>query len=333
MLLFIGAATHAQNADTLIARGIEYHDRGEFKSAEKLYKQAIELAPEKALAWYELALTYYHWGKMKKAERAINKAVALEDLDICADVFALQGSLYDDMGYAYKAIWAYQEGIAECGPSYSLYYNMGLAQWKMGDVDAAGESFNESAQLNPFTPSSHILLWAVYSSSGQKVRSALPGLFSFIFETETNRSEMVFENLSGILYPVYDEDGNIELDMKTFSLGTQGAEGLTGKDFEWSLKVAKLAGDAKDSLDEIETFHFITSAYIDYVHELRPEDPGTDAVWLLYEPAFYEMKELGLLSTYCYMVYAPYNEEASTWVEEHAEEVDALVAFVEELEI
>ncbi len=57
--------------------GVIHAGRREFKRAEEMFRQAVKLDPDYALAWYNLAVTYKHTKEMEKCKECFYKAKQL----------------------------------------------------------------------------------------------------------------------------------------------------------------------------------------------------------------------------------------------------------------
>ena len=89
--------------------GEEYFNRGEFGTAEKYFREAVEKAPEDAGAWIGLAASYDRIGRFDLADRAYRSAIKLsgETTDILNDLgysYMLRGNLPVARKYLQKAL-------------------------------------------------------------------------------------------------------------------------------------------------------------------------------------------------------------------------------------
>jgi Flp pilus assembly protein TadD len=64
-------------SDEPLRLGLEYFNRGEFGTAERYFRDAVEKTPRDATAWVGLAATYDRIGRFDLADRAYANAVRL----------------------------------------------------------------------------------------------------------------------------------------------------------------------------------------------------------------------------------------------------------------
>ena len=118
----------------------------DFKSAVKLFDEAIQLNPNNARAWYGRGTAY---GDLKQHEQAI------QDLNKALE-FKQHEFMYNNRGLAYNNLKQYERAIADFDKAIQLnpnfataYYNRGLAYLKQQQYEQAIQDYNRAIQLNP----------------------------------------------------------------------------------------------------------------------------------------------------------------------------------------
>src|ERR1700744_2174737 len=105
-------AQHKAEAEATVARGIPYHDKGDYEGALKRYDSALALDKDNALALEEKALTLMTMEKydasIECCERAIKKHSGDPTLKM---LYVTYGTDYDYEKKTYKSIETYDEGI------------------------------------------------------------------------------------------------------------------------------------------------------------------------------------------------------------------------------
>jgi Flp pilus assembly protein TadD len=87
--------------------GLAYYNKGDYTTAERYYREALEIEPEFVLALRGIGKTYLAQGKAPKAVRALERAVALapENAALQMDL----GNAYKYAGEPVKAKFAYEK--------------------------------------------------------------------------------------------------------------------------------------------------------------------------------------------------------------------------------
>ena len=157
-------------ASSLNNFGVLYMERGDYKSAEQLYKQALEIRkkalgeehPGVGTSSFNLGVLYYKIGDYKSAEPYYKSALDIykrtlgEEHPSYASSLNNLGILYADMG-DYKAAEAYYKQALEIekkalGEEHSDYAsslnNLGILYSDMGDYKAAETYLNRAIKLN-----------------------------------------------------------------------------------------------------------------------------------------------------------------------------------------
>ena len=87
--------------------GIAYYNKKDYASAEKYYRDALDLQPDFALALRGLGKTYIALNKLPEAVSILEKAV--KTLPHSADLHMDLGNAYHMQGQAQKALFSYQK--------------------------------------------------------------------------------------------------------------------------------------------------------------------------------------------------------------------------------
>ncbi|MBK7407986.1 MAG: tetratricopeptide repeat protein [Saprospirales bacterium] len=118
---------------------------------ESSLRKAVELAPDFALAWYNLSRLYEVQGKEQEALAHLDKAIALQEDHAKAyfDRARLRGAQGDTRG----ALADYNEAIAaQSEPYLQAYLNRGLTRKMLGDFGGALADINHVIELEGTSP-------------------------------------------------------------------------------------------------------------------------------------------------------------------------------------
>ncbi len=152
-------------------KGMELYRRyrsADNESAIELYKRALELDPDYALARAGLADAYYQrWQRFGYSSEAVEfsieeaqKAIALDPT--LPEAYKALGNAYGGRGWAEKAVEAYEKA-AELNPSYAdAVGNLGYQYLMMGENDKAVPWIQKAIAIDPLTVTHYANLAASY---------------------------------------------------------------------------------------------------------------------------------------------------------------------------
>ena len=184
-------ATSAQEKEdvvkSMIEVGIQRHDANDFQGAVEKYKQALKLAPDDPLANYEIALSYFSLQDYENSYRHAQKVLKL-DKNFQKDAYNIGGSALDAMGKPKEAVKLYRKAIKAFPDDYLLRFNLALTAFNLKDYAGSEEGAAAALRLNPFHPTSHLILSYTCDSTGRKVESMLAAAFFLLIEADTARS-------------------------------------------------------------------------------------------------------------------------------------------------
>ena len=133
--------------EALLREGIEAHRAGQVEAAERLYREALAVAPEHAPALALLAVVAQDLRQFDAAERLLTRAIALQpDL---ADAHFFLGNLYRGQRRLEEAARCYQTTV-DLAPTYvEAYNNLGYTLARIGRSGDADASFRAALAISP----------------------------------------------------------------------------------------------------------------------------------------------------------------------------------------
>lgn len=179
-------------------------------NAEALFRRALDLDPEYALAYAGLCDVYlgkyrldYRIDHVEPAERACGNALAL-DPDL-AEVHMALGSLYRHTGQNELAELAFQRAIVMNPKLEPAYYGIGRVYMAQDRLNEAEMVFKYAVDLEPGYWGTHLALGNYYLEFGQPAKAIAP----FQRVTELNPDyAMGFNNLGAAYYNVGDVESS-----------------------------------------------------------------------------------------------------------------------------
>ena len=130
-----------------LREGNKFRDKGDHKSAEKLFNEAIELNPQNALAWHNRGWAYIEQKNYKQA---------LTDFNMAAELNPNSELPYFGRGFVYIGQKKYSEAVAQydkviaMNPKYAAAWNnRGAAKSWLNQMQEAIADYNKAIELNP----------------------------------------------------------------------------------------------------------------------------------------------------------------------------------------
>lgn len=142
-------------------RGMELYNQGKLDEAIVMYRQAIQLDPDFAVAYSNLAQALNDQGKIDEAIAACRQAIQLDPNFATA---------HNNLGFAFykqgeldKAIAAYRQAIQLDPNLATAHSNLGVALRRQGKIDEAVMACRRAIQLDPnFAIGHNMLGFALY---------------------------------------------------------------------------------------------------------------------------------------------------------------------------
>lgn len=334
--LFLAPAAFAQTVQRptreLIEEGVRFYDAGKYDEAVARYQQVLAAEPTNTTALAELALTYNTLDRNTEATAICEKLLKANPSG-SEGVYVTYGNSLDGLHKPKDAVRAYEQGLKYFPESYSLSYNLGVAQARSGQVPASIGSFQRAVTFNPNHASSHLSLGLMQTSSQHRI----PGLLALgRFLVLEPRSRRAAERL-----PLLDaamDLGVSRTDEKSISINISSAAlaGANGKNngpdnfgpAEMLLSISSAAMLDKSLNKEvpppatpIERFVRQFDAMCKGLGELSENQKGF--TWNYYVPYFVEMQQKGYVTAFSYLAHASQTEvpEVQQWLAAHPNEV------------
>ena len=136
--------------DELFNRAVNAQRDGDLISAERDYRQLLEIEPQHAIALSNLGVILGRRGALGDAVATAEKATEC-DPNLAVAHFNL-GNLYRRIGRSVDAVKSYNR-VLKISPDFAPgYLNLGIAFIELGDWQAARERFQKAVELNPDLP-------------------------------------------------------------------------------------------------------------------------------------------------------------------------------------
>ena len=129
-------------------RGVAYNNKGDYARATEDCKEAIQLNPKNAGAFYVRGAAYYNKGDYGGAIEDLNEAIRL-NLEDADDAFSYRGAAYCKKGDYIRAIADCNEAIRLNPNDARAFNNRGFAFYNKGEYGRAIRDFKRAIQLKP----------------------------------------------------------------------------------------------------------------------------------------------------------------------------------------
>jgi len=156
---FLLTGLMAQSTETIMAAANEKVEQKDWKSAEKLFQKAVEVDPTNHLAYFNLGKVYYRMGYLDSALTNVDQALKMDlgsdeyrnEYNLLRDVSSMMRDAGRNMNTgAYDEAFQTYENASKKAPDFpEAYFSMGLAKFKMEDLDSAVSYFRKTLKVYP----------------------------------------------------------------------------------------------------------------------------------------------------------------------------------------
>ena len=300
--------------DSLVQVGIQYHDKGEYAKAIKVYNEALKIDPKSTLINYELAMTYMYSGDYKKSIEYCDIVIEQDEKHLL-HAYITKGSSLSNLGKTEEAIETYEQAIEKFGNHYLLLYNLAIRYARDNNLEKAEPLLIEAINNNSNHASSHNLLAMLKDGQNQRAQS-LMGLYYFLLlEPNSQRAKTAFEllkkQIGGNVQVNKKNQININIDSQHLESEFSAAETMIDM-----LGASKFLKENKKKSEE-ELFIENTKSFFSVLGELKETNDGTGLWWDFYVPFFYKLSKSGYIDVFCYYISLSSNENATKWLEKN----------------
>src|SRR2546425_10933981 len=133
-------------ARELLEEAERHLQAGEYAAAERVIRQALEAAPDSAVARSKLGVALAQQGRLDDAIAEFSKALSLRPT--YAPAYSNLGNAYREKGMLPEAVVAYERALA-IDPDYAIAHrNLGILYKQMGRVGDAVDHFKKATRLS-----------------------------------------------------------------------------------------------------------------------------------------------------------------------------------------
>ncbi len=307
--------------------GITLHDAKRYDEAVVKYKSILADNPNATGAMYELAMTLDSKGDTLEAMELANKGIKY----ICDELplfYQLMANNLDDLGKHDDAIKIYQDGLKalEGNKDFdhyrsSLYFNLGITQFRLKKNVEARQSFKSAIENNYAYASPHFLLANVYLNDRYKIPAFLAASRFLALEYNTARSKAAAGIIERATFGNSSKgaDGKITINLDLSAPTDEGDFGVIDLMSAMTGDAIPDKDDKKKNMTPEERFADHLGMIIDF---LDPKDKKNKNTFVAknYFPFMLEMKAKGYVKPFAYLVlFSNGNQAALKWIDENNE--------------
>ena len=159
----IAATGGKTETGTWVILGNEEAKQNHHAEAERMYRKALELDPESAIAWYGLAQSLQSLSRNADAEDALHQAI--KNQPKFENAWGILGNLLKTRGDHKGAITAYEKIVSINPANLAAWLALGAEKESLKDFSGAANAVTKATQLDP----ANFTAWAALGSSQIKL--------------------------------------------------------------------------------------------------------------------------------------------------------------------
>ncbi len=138
---------NSKNHEYFFRKGLELYQKGNITESITFYNKAIELKPDYAQAYFELANSFLAIGKNREVIACYKKYLDIDPNH--AGVYNRMGCLLKSSGKTELAVTCFKKALEIEPAFYAAYNNLGNAFMDINKINEAGRCYKKALELNP----------------------------------------------------------------------------------------------------------------------------------------------------------------------------------------
>lgn len=304
-------------AEKLIRQGVNLHDKGDYRGAIELYKEALKKNPNSMSAIYEMSLSYLKLDDYDNAQKYSTRIIDANFEPLLVDAYVVKSSVLAKTNKIDQSIKLLNEALERCGEEYLLYYNLGLTYFNKNDNQMALSNLRKAIEIDATHPSAILLYAYTLNDADRWVQSFYAFHFFLLLEPNTDRSKDAFNEMYDII--------TTKLSNNSPRLGME--DGINRKKL-YDVFVGKIPLSGADPSTKY-AFFAETSKTIFFILSQMQNDQQSGLLWDLFVPTYDEILGSGHFDTYCRYITVASFPQSLEWWENNKEEVDNFIEWFE----
>jgi hypothetical protein len=188
-----------------------------------------------------------------------------------------------------------------------LHFNLGITLLlKKKDTKGAEREFKEALTINPAHSGSHLFLAQVMMDRRQRVQAMLPMYYFLLLNPRGAKSEVVYENLTGLMMKGVTRKADSSISINIFTTGEVKDDPFSVPEMMLSMKGAMIMTEKdKKDIDKFVDFSETLFSSLSAVDKKK-----VDPFWRnTYTSFFSAMNKAGLNEIFCYYISQSQSED------------------------
>ncbi len=263
----------------------------------------------------ELIKAYSKNDQFSKAE-SIGSQLMDSRFDLPANLYVVFGNEYLNNNLTNQGIETYNQGLKVFPYNTSLIYNIGYAEYSLGNYDAAISSMIEVLRINPYYSRAHQILGNILSKTDQRTKAVLSFLAYLAINSDQN---WALVRLNDLLSNGYREEGTIEVN-------------LDNSAFEYYDQLLRSKAALDDRFKTEVDFEVPVAQQVELLIKKLKYDEDSEDFWMkFYVPFLVSIADEQLTDAFVYFIlYSSKNEDVIAWLEKHEKEKEQWIGLVQE---
>jgi Tfp pilus assembly protein PilF len=173
---------------SVMRKGIELHDRGDYQGALAEYQSVLATNPDDDLALHEMSLTYMTMQDYAACINVARRGAAIKSSSQ-AGTIAVLASCQDDAGLPKDALATFKSAVKKFPYNVSLNYNYGVSLARAGDSKLATKHLRVAIEQSPAYASPYLSYALVQKGEGLTASSTLMYLRFLMLELHSDRTK------------------------------------------------------------------------------------------------------------------------------------------------
>ena len=324
----ISFSANAQSNDsinTLIAKGVDFHEEGKYEKAVEIYDEALKMDKYNVFALYEKSFSLYAMQNFTEAIRVSEIAIKHNSGSATLKhVYTNYGNCVDLAGDKKKAIKVFDEALKLFPDYFHLYFNKGITLSRLEEFDKALVCFQQSAMLNPKHASTHHVQAKLLGMERANIPAILVLGRFFILEPQGSRSKDNLEYLEALISANVKRTGDKAITI-SLSPPTKPKKKKENDFRTTELMLSMISALDFDSTKANKSKVELFKGKIDIIcSSLKVGKKEKGFYWDYYAPYFIQMEDKGFLETFSYLVYASTESaEVEDWLNNNEKQVES----------
>ncbi|MCU0437123.1 MAG: tetratricopeptide repeat protein [Raineya sp.] len=319
LLFFSLSSLYSQKkVDSLIEVGVTFHDKQEYDKAIEVYERVLKLAPNSALANYEMAFTYHYKKDYEKSLQYGNKVIKL-NRDYLLKAYTLNIANLHFLDKNQECIILLKQAIQKLGDNYVFYHNLGIQYSILDNYNEAEKAFIKAITLEPKIADTHAVLGDLMLIKKKRIEALLCYYYYLMLQPNSDQSRLKYILLIKGLQGASEEDKNRPGMINVF-LDPKELEGEFGQaamllNLLESNRAYKIKEGKSEEVIFLETTKLLFQMLKDMQKKRKEENKSL--WWDFYVPFFVGTIESENIEAFCYYIGSGVNPKAREWIVNH----------------